>query len=209
MSAQAENLKSKRQHQTAAKRVNTYKQGKAPKQDNAQTNFTYQHLLTAALAISLLVSATLVSATKAGAADINANYAAFMEKLQKQIKRNWHPSSSGSTGRVRALFTVRKDGTVRAMRIIQSGGAEADAAALKAIQDCGNFDALPEGAPATVDIEFTFDYKYYGALKPEEIIAKLWEGSVSCQAERLKEDLKELERNEKGVTRRQSKIKGY
>ncbi len=164
----------------------------------------WQHLLTAALAISLLVSAA-----KAGAADINADYAAFMEKLQKRIKRNWAPPTSGSTGRVRALFTVRKDGTVRAMRIIQSGGAEADAAALKAIQDCGDFDALPEGAPATVDIEFTFDYKYYGAIKPEEIIAKLWEGSVSCQAERLKEDLKERERNEKGRQSRQSKIKGY
>jgi TonB family protein len=42
-----------------------------------------------------------------------------------------------------------------------SGVTAADEAALKAIETAAPFHPLPAGAPADVDIEFTFDYNVF------------------------------------------------
>ena len=57
------------------------------------------------------------------------------------------------------IFKIHSDGTLSHLRLDHSSGlALADNAALKAVENASPFLALPAGAPADVDIQFTFDY---------------------------------------------------
>jgi TonB family protein len=90
-----------------------------------------------------------------------ANWPPYMADLQRRIKRCWFPPHS-ETKRVKVLFTVTTDGELRNLRLITSSGLQiVDRAALKAVEDAAPFRHLPEHAPSSVDIEFTFDYNVF------------------------------------------------
>jgi TonB family protein len=89
-------------------------------------------------------------------------WSSFMEAVQKRIRRHWQPPFGEETAHIVVEYDIARDGVLKRLRLIQSGGhAEADAAALKAVQESAPFFALPDCAPKFVSIRFTFDYNVY------------------------------------------------
>jgi TonB family protein len=95
------------------------------------------------------------------------DYGPYMANLQRTIKRNWFPPKDTETKQVVVLFKIDKAGQLSKLRLSRSSGVGiADQAALKAVEDASHsFKPLPEGAPADVDIEFTFDYNVFNTPK--------------------------------------------
>jgi TonB family protein len=94
------------------------------------------------------------------AARTDVDFGPYMANVQRQIKREWFPPKSDESTKVKVLFKVCKDGSMAKLKILNHGPDQAtDNAALLAVENAApSFHALPEGAPADVDIEFTFDY---------------------------------------------------
>jgi TonB family protein len=92
----------------------------------------------------------------------DTDFGPYMASLQKRIKRGWFPPKNTESLRGKVLFKVHHDGAVSKLRMIRSTGlAAADLAMMKAVDNAAPFDALPAGAPADVDIEFSFDYNVF------------------------------------------------
>jgi len=120
-----------------------------------------------------IVSATLPSVTaQSGSEAVPArifspvneslNYGPYMQDLQARIKRAWHPLKGGESKKAKVVFTVSRDGSITRLHTVNSAGdAAVDAAGLKAVENAAPFRPLPEGAPTSVDIEFTFDYNAF------------------------------------------------
>jgi TonB family protein len=100
------------------------------------------------------------------AADVD--FGPFMANLQRQIKHNWYPPKGELSSKSMAQFKVARNGDVSYIQITQSGASEAyDRAAMDAIRNASKgFGPLPEGSPATVDIQFTFDYNVFSKGRP-------------------------------------------
>ena len=85
-----------------------------------------------------------------------------MADLQRRIKRAWFPPRGQESRRVKVIFKVHSQGELSDLRVEGSSGvAIADQAALQAVTNAAPFRPLPPGAPAVVDIEFTFDYNVF------------------------------------------------
>lgn len=98
------------------------------------------------------------------AAKKDIDFGPYMEELQRRIKRAWKPPRGNESKRVVVVFKISKAGQLSDLTIKKGSGFEpSDKAALLAVQEAAPFARLPEGAPATVDIEFTFDYNVFGA----------------------------------------------
>lgn len=94
----------------------------------------------------------------------DTDFGPYMSNLQKRIKRGWFPPKNTESLRGKVLFKVHHDGAVSNLRMITSTGlAAADLAMMKAVDNAAPFDTLPPGAPADVDIEFTFDYNVFSS----------------------------------------------
>ena len=92
----------------------------------------------------------------------DVDYGDYMAELQKSIKRSWHPPRSAQSKRLKVSFEVERDGLIRKGKVIESSGdAAADKAGLDALEELGKAAPLPEGAPESVAIEFTFDYNVW------------------------------------------------
>lgn len=90
------------------------------------------------------------------------DFGPYMATLQKKIKHQWSPPKGEESKRVVVFFSIDKMGTLSRLKIDRGSGiGNADKAALKAVEDATPFDPLPEGAPASVDIQFTFDYNVF------------------------------------------------
>ncbi len=90
------------------------------------------------------------------------DFGPYMASVQSKIKGNWYPPKGKKSRRAKAIFQVNRDGSIAKLRLSQSTGSDdADKAALKAVEKSAPFEVLPEGAPATVDIEFSFDYNVF------------------------------------------------
>lgn len=86
----------------------------------------------------------------------------YMAELQRRIKRAWFPPKDALSKRVKVIFKVHRNGEMTNLRLANSSGlTAADEAALKAVESAAPFHPLPKGAPADVDIEFTFDYNVF------------------------------------------------
>jgi TonB family protein len=86
----------------------------------------------------------------------------YMEDVSKRIKRAWFPPKGNESKRVKVAFHVARDGQASNLHIILSSGLpEADAAALKAVENASPLRPLPADAPDDVNIEFNFDYNIY------------------------------------------------
>ena len=100
------------------------------------------------------------------AADVD--FGPYMAELQRSIKRAWFPPKGDKSKRVVVVFKVHSDGRASDVKVEKSSGvATADQAALKGIENAAPFRQLPEGAPAEVDIQYTFDYNVF----PDERMA--------------------------------------
>lgn len=92
------------------------------------------------------------------------DWGSYMADLQRRIRRQWFPPHNGRSNKVRAIFTVHKDGQISNLRLLVSSGLSvSDQAALKAIETAAPLRPLPRGAGESVDIEFTFDYNVFGS----------------------------------------------
>lgn len=97
------------------------------------------------------------------AADPDVDFGPYMADLQRRIKKAWFPPRGQESRRVVVIFKIHSQGELSDLRIDKSSGvASADQAALTAVQNAAPFRQLPAGAPAVVDIQFTFDYNVFG-----------------------------------------------
>lgn len=98
------------------------------------------------------------------AAKKDLDFGPYMNELQRRIKRAWRPPRGNESKRVIVTFKINKVGELSVLNLKTSSGLEiADKAALLAVQSAAPFARLPEGAPPSVDIEFTFDYNVFGS----------------------------------------------
>lgn len=98
------------------------------------------------------------------AAKKDIDFGPYMEELQRRIKRAWRPPRGNESKRVVVTFKISTDGQLRDLAIKKGSGFEpSDKAALLAVQEAAPFARLPQGAPSSVDIEFTFDYNVFGS----------------------------------------------
>lgn len=90
------------------------------------------------------------------------DFSKYMANLQRRIKQAWFPPRDELSKRVKVRFTISTNGNLSGLTLAgSSGSAVADNAALKAVSNAAPFAHLPEGAPDSVDIEFTFDYNVF------------------------------------------------
>ena len=98
------------------------------------------------------------------AAKKDIDFGPYMNVLQRKIKRAWRPPRGNESKRVIVTFRISKNGELSELAIKTGSGFEpSDKAALVAVQAAAPFSRLPEGAPNSVDIEFTFDYNVFGS----------------------------------------------
>jgi hypothetical protein len=97
----------------------------------------------------------------------DVDYSSYMADLQHQIKSNWHPPEGSATNHVVMHFKISKTGEISDVGFNRlSHISEADSAALKAvIESMPSVGPLPPGSPASVDVQFTFDYRVINAKK--------------------------------------------
>lgn len=88
----------------------------------------------------------------------------YMANLQRTIRKHWFPPKDQQSKRVKVIFTIHTNGKMTNLKITRSSGsAIADQAALKAVRTAAPFRHLPKYSPASVDVEFTFDYNVFKA----------------------------------------------
>jgi TonB family protein len=101
------------------------------------------------------------SAGNAASTDGAATFGPYMSNLQRSVKRGWFPPKGHESKRIVVQFKIYKDGSVDNLRIVTTSGVQlADEAALNAVRHA-TLQPLPEGAPASVDVQFTFDYNVF------------------------------------------------
>ena len=94
--------------------------------------------------------------------DSSTDFGPYMADLQRRIKRAWFPPKNAESLRGKVVFKVHSDGSMTNLRMVTPTSLPAaDQAMMAAVQNAAPFHALPDGAPADVDIEFTFDYNVF------------------------------------------------
>jgi TonB family protein len=84
------------------------------------------------------------------------DFGPYMQALRKKIESVWNPASIDVDRKAAVVFKVHQDGHVSHSRLDYSSGDSAvDQAALRAIEQAGTFQPLPERAP-DIDVQFTF-----------------------------------------------------
>jgi TonB family protein len=122
------------------------------------------------------------SAKNASEPEKNIDFGPYMAKLQRDIKSKWKPPKGNETKRVVIVFKVARDGTMTGERIdVSSKVATADEAAMTAVKSAAPFSPLPEGSPASVDIQFTFDYNVFIKKQKEESASASIVASANAQ----------------------------
>ena len=95
------------------------------------------------------------------------DFGPYMRELQRRIKLNWDPPKGNESKTVILLFKIAKDGRLLSCRVNKSSGLpSADQAALKAVELTAPFRPLPADFKGqSIDIQFTFDYRVFGASR--------------------------------------------
>ncbi len=108
------------------------------------------------IAMSVVVIAT--SSAIAAETDNKVDFGPYMADLQRQIKRSWFPPKGIGEKRAVVVFKIHADGSISHLRLDDSSGvASVDKSGVDAVLKASPFRPLPIGAPADVDIQFTFD----------------------------------------------------
>jgi TonB family protein len=83
-----------------------------------------------------------------------------MAKMKQDIQKKWAPPKGLENRHVTTVFTILRDGTIVNPTIVDSSGDEdIDKAALQALHNASPLDALPLGAPKSVQIKYQFDWR--------------------------------------------------
>ena len=95
------------------------------------------------------------------------DFGPYMRELQRRIKLNWDPPKGNESKTVVLLFKIARDGRLISCRVHRSSGLpSADQAALKAVELTAPFRPLPADFKGqSIDIQFTFDYRVFGASR--------------------------------------------
>ena len=95
------------------------------------------------------------------------DFGPYMRELQRRIKLNWDPPKGNESKTVVLLFKIAKDGRLLSCKVNKSSGLpSADQAALKAVELTAPFRPLPADFKGqSIDIQFTFDYRVFGASR--------------------------------------------
>ena len=93
-------------------------------------------------------------------ADNNVDFSNYLARLQMIVRKNWRPPLEKNQWQdIDCFWRILKDGNTDLLRVTSSSGdEEMDHSALAAVRRASPFEALPEAAPAAVDISFTFNY---------------------------------------------------
>ena len=92
----------------------------------------------------------------------DADFGPYMARVQEIIKGLWVPPKDQQSKRIVVIFTINKNGTVTGVKISESNASPAaNDAAIDAVHRASPLPQLPVGSPASVDIEFTFDYNVF------------------------------------------------
>lgn len=79
----------------------------------------------------------------------------YMAELQSKINQVWRKKVIVKSGPT-VSFIILKNGSVKNIKIEKSSGdAVVDGKALQTIKDCSPYRALPQGAPESINMEFT------------------------------------------------------
>lgn len=111
----------------------------------------------------IVASAPLTKQTSpaSGSEKRDVDFRPYMVAMQKTIKDRWAPPKMRHGGETKVAFKVNTTGEISDVRITKSSGSvRLDSAALKALRGL-QLQALPQKSPASVDIDFTFDYKLH------------------------------------------------
>lgn len=91
----------------------------------------------------------------------------YMGHLQLCIRRGWFPPRNGQSNRVQVQFRLHKNGNISELHITTPAACpSSNQAALSAVSNAAPFYPLPQGAPPSVLIEFTFDYNLLSKMQP-------------------------------------------
>ena len=95
------------------------------------------------------------------------DFGPYMRELQRRIKLNWDPPKGNESKTVVLLFKIARDGRLLSCRVHRGSGLpSADQAALKAVELTAPFRPLPADFKGqSIDIQFTFDYRVFGASR--------------------------------------------
>ena len=96
-----------------------------------------------------------------------ANFAAYMQDVEKKIKQNWNPPKENSSKYVTVKFIIGKNGELIDVTITKSSDVKSvDEAALEAVRASAPFKSLPKNYKGeSIPIEFTFDYNVIKVVK--------------------------------------------
>lgn len=106
-------------------------------------------------------------------AEQDVDFGPYMAKMQRRVKRSWFPPKCSESKRVIAAWTISRDGSLSNLRITQAAGLKlSNDAALKAVKSSAPFEPLPQGAPESVDINFTFDYNVFSDHSLNDVVSQ-------------------------------------
>jgi TonB family protein len=98
----------------------------------------------------------------------------YMRNLSLNLKHFWHPPKASASNKIVVRFAVSPEGELSQLRLqTPSGIAEADGAAMIAVEHAAPFDSLPAGVKGSVDINFTFAYNVIGPSQRERTLPEL------------------------------------
>ncbi len=113
------------------------------------------------------------------------DFGTYMSKLQRDIKKNWHPPKLAESHGLTIGFIVMQDGTLLDQWLSKSSGnKQLDKVSMDAVRDSAPFASLPSGAPDAVTIGFSFDYNKNNS----------WQSSKDVNIKQAEEKLSDAER---------------
>ena len=98
-----------------------------------------------------------------------ADMGPYVREMQRRIKKNWDPPRGNSSSKVVLFFKITRDGRVFGVSVhVSSGDPATDRAAISAVELTAPFRPLPpEFRGNFAQIDFTFDYNYFGVTKSQ------------------------------------------
>lgn len=92
--------------------------------------------------------------------DPNLDFGPYMERMKKHIQSKWIPPKGLESHRIVTIFTIMKDGSILNASVAQGSGVEAiDKSAMEALKAASPLEALPKGAPRSVNMKYVFEWK--------------------------------------------------
>lgn len=136
--------------------------------DSVDVQFTFDYNVFYGTEKKDMQLGTSVLVNGSSSKSLSPEYKKFLKNMRKRIKENWRPPVNGQGTRTIVTFNVLKDGKLANCKVHKSSGNKlVDRAALDAVEKSAPFDSLPaEEKSDSVNIQFTFDYYYYGDKSP-------------------------------------------